>query len=74
MWLILRRILFLLLAEQPALAPDAEAAAQGGEQQHDCQKTLEDPHFHVPSRTAKQEGFGGRTFNNGLDSDKPCDQ
>jgi len=69
-----QRLLLRLISKQNASIPNTDATAQRGEQQHDCQNTLQKPHFQSTRGCTKDEGFGGRTFNNGRDSGKPCDQ
>ena len=65
-----QRLFLRLISKHNATVPDAEAATQWDEQQHDCQNTLQNPHSQFTRGCSKDEGFGGRTFNNGQDSGK----
>jgi len=61
-------LIFWLIVENTALTADSEAATQWYEYQHDDHNSLQRPHFQTLRGSVEQEGFGGRTFNNGLDS------
>jgi hypothetical protein len=69
-----QRLFFWLIGEYAAFATNSKAATQWHQYQHDNSNALQRPHFQTPRGSAEQEGFGGRTFNNGLDSQQTCDQ